>query len=233
MATDQGLPSPGIRLSDPAALLTHIEVPNQVRDVIMDGPDRNSDAYYTYLDAVDRLNGAVRFIEEELRNGRYLIARAMENVKADFHGLLADSSLFPDLDERSLGKAMLSVSTVVPHEPLLPGYVLSAAATSSLILCPNPPTPLTPPPPLPPSPSILYWSVVSEYSVVTTVTVVAEGVRGEQVQAFLRPLHAGSAHTARTLTPSFLPSTHPLNPPTHPNSVGGSRYHSLTPPPPP
>ncbi|CAI7799524.1 unnamed protein product, partial [Closterium sp. NIES-53] len=123
MATDQGLPSPGIRLSDPAALLTHIEVPNQVRDVIMDGPDRNSDAYYTYLDAVDRLNGAVRFIEEELRNGRYLIARAMENVKADFHGLLADSSLFPDLDE--LREAMLSEES--PDQITPPEMIAEAA----------------------------------------------------------------------------------------------------------
>ncbi|CAI5477981.1 unnamed protein product [Closterium sp. Yama58-4] len=123
MATEQGLPSPGIRLSDPAALLTHIEVPNQVRDVIMDGPDRNSDAYYTYLDAVDRLNGAVRFIEEELRNGRYLIARAMENVKTDFHGLLADSSLFPDLDE--LREAMLSEES--PDQITPPEMIAEAA----------------------------------------------------------------------------------------------------------
>ncbi|CAI7912560.1 unnamed protein product [Closterium sp. NIES-53] len=95
----------------------------QVRDVIMDGPDRNSDAYYTYLDAVDRLNGAVRFIEEELRNGRYLIARAMENVKADFHGLLADSSLFPDLDE--LREAMLSEES--PDQITPPEMIAEAA----------------------------------------------------------------------------------------------------------
>ncbi|GJP38739.1 hypothetical protein CLOM_g23154 [Closterium sp. NIES-68] len=123
MAAEQGLPSPGIRLADPAALLTHIEVPNQVKDVIMDGPDRNSDAYYTYLDAVDRLNGAVRFIEEELRNGRYLIAKAMENVKADFHGLLADSSLFPDLDE--LREAMLSEES--PDQITPPEMIAEAA----------------------------------------------------------------------------------------------------------
>ncbi|CAI5969623.1 unnamed protein product [Closterium sp. NIES-65] len=89
----------------------------------MDGPDRNSDAYYTYLDAVDRLNGAVRFIEEELRNGRYLIMRAMENVKADFHGLLADSSLFPDLDE--LREAMLSEES--PDQITPPEMIAEAA----------------------------------------------------------------------------------------------------------
>ncbi|CAI5467849.1 unnamed protein product [Closterium sp. Yama58-4] len=118
---------PIIPMSDPVALLSHIEVPNQVRSVIMGGPGNSNNSYYAYLEAIDRLHGAVRFIEEELRNGRYLIAKAMENVKQDFSKLLTNSSLFPNLDE--LREAMLSEES---PDHISPPEMVEAAAIPKL-----------------------------------------------------------------------------------------------------
>ena len=62
----------------------------QVRAVILGGPGTDDD-YFSYLENVDKLHVAVKFIEEELRKSKLLISKAMETIKTDFWDILTES----------------------------------------------------------------------------------------------------------------------------------------------